>query len=410
MKKRIKIRSISYSAGQTVLMAIAAFTAVAGIVFPIAANAEEITYTTADGVKWIYNTNNDGENTVTFSKLDSGDVPQVPTSEIPWVFTKDGVSYTVTRITSNACNGNTALTGPLALPDSVIYLFENTNEGAFEGCSGVTGTPKFGSGITRIPYRFLRNTGITGGLVVPENITLVRYRAFGGTKIASALIKGPPTAESGDQVYTAIQLRYIFNMPSLELLVMGPNTKVDTTQSYDHGFHNHDQIVLYPDYPDNKTWAETFASVKYLPLLKAIPYGPGLDLDIAIDGNVLTATPTTEAMLANVLTWAPRFKNDFDMDTKVCITNPIPVAEGLVTADLLKKAEFGSLMFKVTSQKQLDDVLAATASVSVPIGIDPDVADKHEMLSLPADRKVWVLLSGNGKYIPKVNGLVITFQ
>jgi len=59
---------------------------------------------------------------------------------------------------------------------------------------------------------------------------------------------------------------------------------------------------------------------------------------------------------------------------------------------------------------QLDDVLAATASVSVPIGIDPDVADKHEMLSLPADRKVWVLLSGNGKYIPKVNGLVIMFQ
>ena len=59
---------------------------------------------------------------------------------------------------------------------------------------------------------------------------------------------------------------------------------------------------------------------------------------------------------------------------------------------------------------QLDDVLAATASVSVPIGIDLDVAGKHEMLSLPADRKVWVLLSGNGKYIPKVNGLVITFQ
>ena len=189
---------------------------------------------------------------------------------------------------------------------------------------------------------------------------------------------------------------------------MGPNTKVDLRFTYDHFVDNHALTVLYPDYPDNKTWAET--AVKFPSLVKAIPYGPGLDLDIAIDGNVLTATPTTEAMLANVLTWAPRFKNDFDMDTKVCITNPIPVAEGLVTADLLKKAEFGSLMFKVTSQKQLDDVLAATASVSVPIGIDPDVADKHEMLSLPADRKVWVLLSGNGKYIPKVNGLVITFQ
>ena len=407
MKKRLKIRS-TCSAMQTVSLAIAVFTAMAGIVFPVAANADEITYTTADGVKWIYETNNHGENTVTFSKLDSGDVPQVPTSEIPWVFTKDGVSYTVTGISSDACYENTALTGPLALPDSVISLSENTIKGAFHGCSGVTGTPKFGSGITVIPHHFLRYTSITGGLVVPENITGVMQRAFNGTKITSALIKGPPTAKSGDQVYTTIQLPYTFSVASLEFLVLGPNTKVDNRRTYDHFLATQAQTVLYPDYPDNKTWAENV--INFPSKVKAIPYGPGLDLDIAIDGNVLTATPTTEAMLANVLTWAPRFKNDFDMDTKVCITNPIPVAEGLVTADLLKKAEFGSLMFKVTSQKQLDDVLAATASVSVPIGIDPDVADKHEMLSLPADRKVWVLLSGNGKYIPKVNGLVITFQ
>ena len=446
-----------------------AFVAFATVVCTIKANAVDITYTDANGVTWSYLKNNDGENTVTIGTSESDDLNdssngyardnktlEVSAESIPWKFTKDGVEYTVSRIGHKAfysdaklsgqltfpdgltliragafygCSGLTGsltfpdslkrigagafkncwnLTGTLTIPDSVTAIGRHMNNGTFESCRGLTGVPKIGSGVTSIPNRFLYDARFTA-LVVHENVKTIRTQAFYCPKMVSALVKGVSTVESGTQEYTGIQLQETFYGSKLEFLLLGPNTEASSAVSYKNFLNNRATTVLYPDYPDNKTWAER-AVPNFPESITAIPYGPGLDLDIAIDGNVLTATPTTETMLANVLTWASRIKNDFGMDTKVCITNPIPVVEGLVTADLLKKAEFGSLMFKVTSQAQLDTVLAATANISVPIGIDPDVADKHEMLSLPANRKVWVLLSGNGKYIPKVNGLVITFQ
>ena len=89
------------------------------------------------------------------------------------------------------------------------------------------------------------------------------------------------------------------------------------------------------------------------------------------------------------------------------MTNAIEVAEGTITDAMLSGVAFESLIFNVKTQAQLDMVLAATAEVSIPLCIDPTGA-KAEM-TLPADRKVWVLLSGTGKYRPKIKGLIISF-
>ena len=62
-------------------------------------------------------------------------------------------------------------------------------------------------------------------------------------------------------------------------------------------------------------------------------------------------------------------------------------------------------MFSVKSQAQLDMVMNATRNITVPLCIDPTGA--KQQMTVPSDRRVWVLLSGDGKYAPRINGLVI---
>ena len=70
------------------------------------------------------------------------------------------------------------------------------------------------------------------------------------------------------------------------------------------------------------------------------------------------------------------------------------------------------LTFKVNTQAQLDSVLAAVPASSHTI-LAIDASDSEVELTVPQGREVYVRLSGegrNGKYTPKINGLLISFH
>ena len=142
---------------------------------------------------------------------------------------------------------------------------------------------------------------------------------------------------------------------------------------------------------------------------KVIYYGSDAELDIEIDdlAKTITAIPTTAYTFTNVLTVASALKTGSGYTTKVRMTNAIEVAEETITDALIQGVVFESLVFAVKTQAQLDMVMNATGNVTMPLCIDPTGA-KAEM-TVPADRKVWVLLSDTGSYCLKINGLKISF-
>lgn len=144
---------------------------------------------------------------------------------------------------------------------------------------------------------------------------------------------------------------------------------------------------------------------------RVVYYGAGEELDITVNAsaNTLTATPATANALTNILNAVAVFKEEFGLDTKINITNAFEIGEGLITAENMQYATFNSLMFKVTTQAQFDSILAAVPA-SVPLAIDASDA-KAEIVS-PRGRKVYALISDegrNGKYTPKIKGLIISF-
>jgi hypothetical protein len=92
---------------------------VAVMVTALPASADTVT---TNGVTWTYITNEDGENTVTLGP--GGTATAIPkdtsvsASLIPWVFEKDGVTYTVTKVNKYAFYKCTGMTGTLSIPDS----------------------------------------------------------------------------------------------------------------------------------------------------------------------------------------------------------------------------------------------------------------------------------------------------
>lgn len=147
-------------------------------------------------------------------------------------------------------------------------------------------------------------------------------------------------------------------------------------------------------------------------------YGPGEDFDLSIDDantKVVTATPATTNGLVQILTCAPLFKQHLGLNTRINITNTLEIAEGTVTAAMLENIEFNTLLLtvKVKTQAALDRVFEAIPASTYPL-LAIDASDAREELTVPDGREVYVRLrSGEGKqgrYTPKINGLVISFQ
>jgi hypothetical protein len=139
-----------------------------------------------------------------------------------------------------------------------------------------------------------------------------------------------------------------------------------------------------------------------------VDYGSGRELDIEMDDatKTITAWPTTEHALTNVLNAAAVLKSEYGWNTRITVTNALEVTSGSITAEMLSGVEFNSLlmMFAVKTQAQLDSILAAVPS-SAMLAIDPTGAT--EELTIPQDRALWVYLSGNGKVRPQINGTIL---
>ena len=142
----------------------------------------------------------------------------------------------------------------------------------------------------------------------------------------------------------------------------------------------------------------------------AILYGEGQELDIAIDetAGTLTATPTTEHALTNVLASAANFKQYFGLDTVISITNDI-AASVEITTDMLNDVKLNVptwyMTFAVKTQTQLNRVLAATTGPIVA-----DITGATEEITPPVGRRVAILAPGGATFNYHKRGLMIMFR
>ena len=394
------------------LIAVAVIATSAAI--PMAASADTVEI---NGVTWTYTVNNAANRTVT---LGDGTNPAMPkgatldAADIPWTFTNNGTSYTVTALAANAFSGCTALTGTLAIPATVTSI----GWSAFSGCTGLVGVSSFGDGCTaqwgQQVFRYC--TGLRGTLVVPDSnpcymnnfvfdgclglksiiigsgtTWIPRYFASNSGQGSSALkgvwIKGRPTVASGTQPYTTVCQPFTFRYAYCANLVMM------------EGVNGCSVFV-----PANGQWTNCKFGGTNTDL---IYYGADqeLDLDIDDDAKTITAVPNTSAALGKVLNNARRFKDYFDLDTRIAVTNSLSSVAAVSAGDLQHNAFVTYVTFTANTQAQLDDTLAALPE-SLQVVIDATGA--RRTVKVPAGRNVTVLVPGGGKYGPTRKGLTIT--
>lgn len=416
---------------------------------------------TTNGIAWTFQPGSALSDGTTAATLGNGTSACIATStavdaaNIPWTFTKDGIDYTVTQIAAHAFDNCSKLSGTLTIPDAVTGL---VGDYAFSGCSQLTRLASLG-GITEIGNRsFDKCTGlddtecpdmskvtaidvynslhfggevwlvslnkgrgigdnafmgatITNAVLSRKAVDISGNRIFKDcTRLESMFIPGP---DSGSERTLVRRSEFVSGCTSLKVFLAGPLTGLSSIwgRTDVNMFSGVSGCHIFV--PTGSNWDTETASDKGLAAYEAdntiFYYGAGRDLDMAFDHNahLITATPTTAHALTNILNAASTFKNRFGYDTRINMTNAIEVAEGTITDATIAGMAFESLIFNVKTQAQLDMVMDATASVTTPLCIDPTGA--KQQMTVPANRRVWVLLSGDGKYTPKINGLTITF-
>lgn len=228
------------------------------------------------------------------------------------------------------------------------------------------------------------------------------------SKIVAVWWKGPQTVSSGSQpVAKCGRTTHTFgNCTALKAVVFGPNVSYTANGGSNYPmFHGCSGVKAF--FP-KAHWKNMGASMtNSVSQCKPIFYGPGEDIDISIDG---TFTVATAERLNDVLSVAEDLYTHCRMTPRIAVTNTIEFTEGLITADRMKFATFNSLIFKVTTQEQLTNILSVIPA-SVPLAID--ASDAKVELTLPQGREIYVRVSAEGrqgKYTPKINGLRITFH
>ena len=403
------------------------------------------------GVTWTYTEKDDtaktitlGDDTVGGSYNNSTAMPSgtsLAASSIPWMMTIDGESYWVTKIADFAFYGCTGLTGTLTIPSCVTNIGYKAFQGAtgltkvaslggvtvlegyaftsvsaefpdlstiesltgnsnFQSCSGLV-KAKLGKSVPSINYRTFYGANSLTNVEIPRSVTSIGTQAFRScTSLTGVFIPGPLSGT------TTITIGSNFEGDSkLKYLLLGKNVKPDISSGSANMLYSVSDCKVFA--PTSRWGNVTLNGTR----TRVVFYGPGSDLDIEIDEELttLTATPTTENALTNVLYAAPVFKSQFGLNTRINVTNALEVSGGAITAESLQYATFNSLTFKVNTQAQLDSVLAAVPS-SVPLAID--ASDSRVELTVPQGREVWVRLSAEGKqgkYTPKIKGLIISF-
>ena len=335
----------------------------------------------------------------------------------------NGVKWTVTLDTSN----NTALIG------NGTGLTTSTGNAAVSGSAYPTSggqvvtIPSFVTvdgtdyRVTTLGVKSFSNIQLGAGIVIPSTVTTVGNYAFYQGQVTNYCFKGPNsvpvgTAQTEWQTIAASARFVCWKNSARRFILVGPNVKCgDRNPLLDYDGYASSLTVLLPSRSDNTTWNNADGGSDNTDIggdakTTIYRYGPAQEFDLLMGDTCVTAIPTTANALTNVLNWAQTFKTAFNLDTRISITNAIEIGEGLITAEKMQYATFNSIMMKVSTQSQLDSVLAVVPSI-VPFSIDP--SDAKETLTVPEGREVYVRLSAdgrNGKYTPKINGLMITFH
>ena len=194
-----------------------------------------------------------------------------------------------------------------------------------------------------------------------------------------------------------------FNAAPPKVFLAGPMT--GTQNLKDQHTIASGSIVMRAYIPDNGKWTTSWKSQA-----KVFRYGKDKELDINIDesAKTLTATVTTEHTLTNILASAKHFKEYFDLDTVISITNDI-AASVEITEEMLKNVKLDIpswyMSFSVKSQDQLDNLLE---NISGPLVIDITAA--KEKITVPAGRKVAVMVPDGSTFRAAKSGLIFNLR
>ena len=229
-------------------------------------------------------------------------------------------------------------------------------------------------------------------------------------KVKALWIKDTATVASGTQTYTSFNGEgAIARCSLLETVLFGPNTKwtAASGKSIDDTNSLSKNMTTKLFVPENGYWGGLAKNIAGITVIK---YGEGQELEIAIDetAGTLTATPTTEHALTNVLASAANFKQYFGLDTVISITNDI-AASVEITTDMLNDVKLNVptwyMTFAVKTQTQLNRVLAATTGPIVA-----DITGATEEITPPVGRRVAILAPGGATFNYHKRGLIITFH
>ena len=376
------------------------------------------------GIVWTYSINNADNKTITLGGGTSSTTAMpkatvLDAANIPWTMdiNNDGEPYTVTALAAYAFGGWT-----LTIPDVVTsmgdHAFNNTrlnrvaslggvttiNGYTFEKASTLTTAMPDLSRVTSYGKGAFYGAKFSGVARIAENAAIGNWKAFSGCSNLEAIFApGPATGTSNINIQEIAQ-----NATSLKIFYMGKNTKATSGNgSMLSGVTGCKVFVPANGYWDGLVTGGTDNDVIY--------YGASTNLNLSVDedAGVVTATPTDETALVDVLESAPLFKTYLGWNTRVNITNTIEVASGTITAAMLNAVEFNTMLltFKVNTQAQLDSVLAAVPASTYPL-LAIDASDAKQELILPQGREIYVRVSGDGKqgrYTPKIKGLIISF-
>ena len=392
---------------------------------------------TINGVEWTYTDRNDTAKTVTLGgngsstsdpKRAIGKTVAVDAADIPWTFDIeiDGVTatYKVTKLGNYAFYQCSKLTGTMTIPGHVTTIGKSSlNQ------TGLTRIASLGGATSINSYVFDTSSGLTHAF--PDLSSVVSYQTgsflnasfsglariansanmpgelFSGCKnLTGVFAPGPATVSSGTQTYTTLTTsKFCRNATSLKGLFAGPNTK-GTSLTTGTMLGNVTNCTVFV--PANGYWDGLVTGGVSN---KIIYYGASTNLNLVVDEDAatITATPSDEEALTNVLAATSMFKDVFGWNTHVNVTNTIEVSAGAITSGMLSGVSFNTMLmtFKVKTQSQLDSVLAAVPQTAM-LAIDPTEAS--EELSLPDGRGLWVWIAGGGKCIPRQTGLVIVFR
>ena len=396
----------------------------------------------ATGITWTYTINDAAAKTIT---LGGGTIstPAMSTAtvldaaEIPWTMKIGEDIYTVSALAFCAFYNCSGLNGTLSIPSTVSdidgYAFYGTGisgissfgsqstriittgtsggQSVFRNCGNLSGTVEIPDSYTGVlpNYTFAYNGSMAGLVIGIGTMRTGRYLAHEDASLIGAWFKGKATVNFGTQDYTEVGVLSTFqNCTSLKVVLLGKNTKQFETGTFCNNSTGCKVFVPANGMWDNLNLGGT-DNVK-------IPYGAGKDLDLLIDENAgtITATPTIEDRLVQVLEAAPVFKAQFGLNTRINVTNTIEMTSGSITSEMLNAVEFNTLLltFKVNTKAALESVLVAVPE-SPHLFLAIDASDAKEELTLPQGREIYVRVSAEGrqgKYTPKVNGLLITFH